>query len=158
LRSVPAALCHDFANIAVVDALGSGTPCIVWSSALPANAATPARYVDLMGSTKPHLLRRIDNNQGLVVELTYAPSTEFYLADREAGRPWVTKLPFVVHVLARVETADAIAKTRLVTTYAYHHGYYDHAEREFRGFGMVEQWDAESFSSAVGSGQFPPEL
>src|SRR5262249_15300745 len=34
--------------------------------------------------------------------------------------------------------------------YRYHHGYYDSAEREFRGFGMVEQWDTESFSTYLG--------
>ena len=31
------------------------------------------------------------------------------------------------------------------TTYSYHHGYFDGAEREFRGFGRVEQVDAEAY-------------
>ena len=31
-----------------------------------------------------------------------------------------------------------------ITRYAYHHGHYDGEEREFRGFGMVEQWDTEA--------------
>ncbi|MBK7410062.1 MAG: hypothetical protein IPJ40_19625 [Saprospirales bacterium] len=31
--------------------------------------------------------------------------------------------------------------------YSYHHGYYDHAEREFRGFGRVEQTDIEDFGT-----------
>ena len=30
--------------------------------------------------------------------------------------------------------------------YAYHHGYFDGKEREFRGFGMVEQFDTEEFA------------
>ncbi len=34
-----------------------------------------------------------------------------------------------------------------VTKRAYHHGYYDRDEREFRGFGMVEAWDAEQFDA-----------
>src|SRR5262249_36930034 len=33
------------------------------------------------------------------------------------------------------------------TRYAYHHGYFDGPEREFRGFGLVEQWDTEAHSS-----------
>ena len=28
---------------------------------------------------------------------------------------------------------------------AYHHGYFDGYEREFRGFGLVEQWDTEEY-------------
>ena len=36
-----------------------------------------------------------------------------------------------------------------MSSYKYHHGYYDHAEREFRGFGMVEQTDSEHFEHWV---------
>ena len=32
-----------------------------------------------------------------------------------------------------------------MSRYAYHHGFFDGLEREFRGFGMVEQWDTEEF-------------
>ena len=65
--------------------------------------------------------------------------------DADAGRPWVTRLPFPVQVVERIETIDWIGRSRLVTRYAYHHGYFDAYEREFRGFGMVEQWDTEEF-------------
>ena len=40
---------------------------------------------------------------------------------------------------------DWIGRNRFVTRYTYHHGYFDGFEREFRGFGMVEQWDTEEF-------------
>ena len=33
----------------------------------------------------------------------------------------------------------------IVTYYTYHHGYYDGIGHEFRGFGMVEQYDTEGF-------------
>ncbi|MGB3465531.1 MAG: toxin TcdB middle/C-terminal domain-containing protein, partial [Cyclobacteriaceae bacterium] len=39
---------------------------------------------------------------------------------------------------------------------AYRHGYYDGTEREFRGFGMVEQRDTESFADFASEGLFPP--
>ena len=42
--------------IQVVDLLGNGTACLVWSSPLPGETYAPLRYVDLMGSRKPHLL------------------------------------------------------------------------------------------------------
>ena len=145
----------DLSSIGVVDLLGTGTACLVWSSPLPSQAPSPLRYVDLLGSQKPYLLTSYKNNLGLEVQLSYAPSTKFYRADAVAGKPWVTRLPFVVHTLERVERYDAVSRHRFVTTYAYHHGYFDGAEREFRGFGMVEQWDTESFSRFCGAGQLP---
>ena len=51
----------------------------------------------------------------------------------------MTRLPFPVQVVERVETNDRVNRNRFVTRYSYHHGFYDGFEREFRGFGMVEQ-------------------
>ena len=98
-----------------------------------------------MGGQKPHLMTGARNNLGAETRVSYAPSTRFYVADETAGTPWVTRLPFPVQVVERVETIDWIGRNRLVTRYAYHHGYFDGYEREFRGFGMVEQWDTEEF-------------
>ena len=36
-----------------------------------------------------------------------------------------------------------------MSRYAYHHGYFDGEEREFRGFGMVEQFDTEKFATLI---------
>ncbi|XXT18155.1 SpvB/TcaC N-terminal domain-containing protein [Sorangium sp. So ce429] len=145
----------ELAAVDVIDLLGSGTGCLVWTSSLP-GARPRVRYIDLLGSKKPHLLTSVANNLGRTTTVTYAPSTKFYLADMAAGRPWVTRLPFVVHVIERVEVFDAISRHRFVTTYTYHHGDYDGVEREMRGFGMVEQRDTESFSAFSGAGFAPP--
>ncbi|MDC0747116.1 SpvB/TcaC N-terminal domain-containing protein [Polyangium mundeleinium] len=144
----------SLSTVGVVDLLGSGTACIVWLSPWRGVAKPPMRYIDLLGSKKPYLLTSVKNNLGAETKLEYAPSTRFYLEDLKAGKPWVTRLSFPVHVLTRVETFDAISKARFVSTYKYHHGYYDGAEREFRGFGLVEQFDAESFSAERGKGLF----
>ncbi|MEO6631029.1 MAG: toxin TcdB middle/C-terminal domain-containing protein, partial [Mucilaginibacter sp.] len=61
------------------------------------------------------------------------------------GTPWVTRLPFPVQCVSETATIDNIAGTRFTSQYSYHHGYYDHAEREFRGFGRVDQTDTEDF-------------
>ncbi len=103
------------------------------------------RYIDLMGGQKPHLLVKTMNNLGAETKVDYAPSTKFYLADKFAGRAWITKLPFPVHCVAKVTVIDKWRNTRFATTYSYHHGYFDGIEREFRGFGRVEQVDVESF-------------
>ncbi|WP_437597398.1 SpvB/TcaC N-terminal domain-containing protein [Sorangium sp. So ce590] len=145
----------ELAAVDVIDLLGSGTGCLVWTSSLP-GARPRMRYIDLLGSVKPHLLTSVANNLGRTTTVTYAPSTKFYLADMAAARPWGTRLPFVVHVIERVEVFDAVSRHRFVTTYAYHHGDYDGVEREMRGFGMVEQRDTESFSAFSGAGFAPP--
>jgi RHS repeat-associated protein len=145
----------DLVAITPTDLLGNGTACLVWSSPLPGDARRQMRYVNLMGGTKPHLLVKTVNNLGAQTRVTYAPSTKFYLQDKWDGNPWITRLPFPVHVVERVETYDYISRNRFVTRYAYHHGYFDGEEREFRGFGMVEQWDTEEFAALTASGELP---
>jgi RHS repeat-associated protein len=142
----------DLTSIEPADLSGNGTVCLVWSSPLPRDAGRPMRYVRLTGGRKPHLLNRVVNNLGAETVVHYAPSTKFYLRDRRDGRPWATRLPFPVHVVERVETYDRISRNRFVTRYAYHHGHFDGEEREFRGFGMVEQWDTEEIGALAGEG------
>ena len=112
-------------------------------------------YLDLMAGQKPHLLVKSKNNLGSETTVEYAPSTKFYLQDKQDDKPWITKLPFPVHVVERTQTYDAISQNRFVTRYAYHHGYFDGVEREFRGFGMVEQWDTEEFAALTADGTLP---
>jgi len=145
----------DVVSIVPTDLLGNGTVCLVWSSPLPGDARRPMRYVNLMGGQKPHLLVKTINNLGAETRVDYASSTKFYLQDKRDGQPWITRLPFPVHVVERVETYDHISRNRFVTRYAYHHGYFDGEEREFRGFGMVEQWDTEQIGALTTSGEFP---
>jgi RHS repeat-associated protein len=142
-------------GLSVVDLLGRGTACLVWSSPLPGNHTRPLTYVDVMGGKKPHVLERVVNNLGSETRIAYASSNKFYLKDKAEGIPWFTRLAFPVHVVERIERYDHVANTKLVTTFAYHHGYFDGNEREFRGFARVDQWDAESFSDRKGKGLFP---
>ena len=150
LSQIPAI--NNLASVAAMDLLGNGTACLAWSSTLPGERTRSLRYIDLMGGRKPHLLVRTINNLGAETLLRYASSTSFYLEDKYAGRPWLTKLPFPVHVVDRVVTLDRIARNRFTTRYAYHHGYFDGREREFRGFGMVEQFDTEEFATLAAEG------
>lgn len=147
---------HSLSQLAVTDLLGNGTACLTWSSTLPNDHQQPLRYVDLMNSKKPHLLTGYKNNMGKEVEFHYKASTHFYIQDKLAGTPWVTKLPFPVHCLQTVVRYDRILKVRFASEYSYHHGYYDHAEREFRGFGRVDQRDSEDIAHFIqqGNGAF----
>jgi len=108
-----------------------------------------------MGEQKPHLLIKTRNNLGAETIVHYAPSTKFYLQDKRDGKPWITRLPFPVHVVERVETIDHLTGNRFVSLYRYRHGYFDGEEREFRGFGYVEQTDTEAYAELAKGNLFP---
>ncbi len=137
------------AQATVTDLFGTATACLVWSTPL---APGEVRYLDLCAGTvrgspragvKPWLLSSLRANKGAETTMEYASSTEFYLADRAAGRPWSTRLPFPVQVVSRIHTTEAVSGTQSTARYAYRHGYFDGVERQFRGFGLVEEWDTE---------------
>jgi len=135
---------HNVDAVQVADLLGNGTACLVWNSHLLADRGRPVCYIDLMGG-KPHLLIGINNSLGATTEIEYTPSTQFYLDDRRKGLPWITRLPFPVHCVSRVTLRDHWRNTAFTSSYRYHHGYFDGVEREFRGFGCVEQVDVEDY-------------
>jgi hypothetical protein len=144
------------ARVDVIDILGTGTASLVWSSPLPSLQGRQVMYVDLMAGTKPHLMKSIVNNLGAETQLTYAPSTKFYLEDKAAGIKWLTRLTFPVHVVARVDHFDRISNSHLTSLYRYRHGFFDGVEREFRGFAYVEQVDAEAFTLGPDTSEFQP--
>ena len=147
-------------DVSVIDLLGTGTACIAWTSGLPGDVDRTLRYIDLTASKKPYLLTTVANNIGGLHTITYAPSTRFAVQDRAAGAPWLTRLPFCVHVVEQLVTTDAITRTSLTSQYSYHHGFYDGVEREFRGFARVDVLDADAVPAQSGSGDFtetPPE-
>jgi len=101
------------------------------------DAANRFQYVDFTNGAHPNLLTRISNGLGMETTISYQSSTDDYLADREAGKPWATKLPFPVQVVKSVTVKDLNSGQEHVTEYAYRNGYYDGVEKEFRGFGGV---------------------
>jgi RHS repeat-associated protein len=148
----------DATNVRLADLLGTGTDGILWTYDFGAFSDSTYKFLDLTGGVKPYILDHMDNHIGAVTKVSYAPSTRFYLEDD--ARPetrWRTPLPFPVQVVARVEAIDEISHGKLTTEYRYHHGYWDGKEREFRGFGMVEQLDTETFADYHASGEHGSE-
>ncbi|MCP4150684.1 MAG: sugar-binding protein, partial [bacterium] len=134
------------------DVLGNGTTCLVFTKIAP----DPKHYYyDFVGETiigekpqkslKPYLLNQIDNNLGAVTRVQYCSSVKFYLEDKKAGRPWITKQHFPVQVVEEVISIDRVSGSRYTNRFKYHDGYYDTEERQFKGFGYVESWDTETF-------------
>ncbi|KAA8892865.1 virulence plasmid 65kDa B protein-domain-containing protein [Sphaerosporella brunnea] len=143
-------------SVEAFDLLGQGTACLCWTSAHAAAESGPAgsmSYINFMGGQKPQLLTKYSNRLEGEMTISYTPSTKFYLQDEPRGKPWKTRLPLPVQCVERKTTRDTIAQVSFTSRYAYHDGYYDGVEREFRGFGLVEQWDAEDirFSTATGT-------
>lgn len=157
-------------DVDVTDLLGTGTACLVWTSPLPSAGGAATRYLDLSRGTrtdlpptddrlagcKPYLLCAVRNSLGASTTIEYAASTRDQIADRRDGHPWVTTLPFPVHVVAAVTIADGVTGDRITTGYRYRHGWFDGVEREFRGFGMVETRDSEQVGDAPTGQNLPP--
>jgi RHS repeat-associated protein len=132
--------------VRLVDMLGNGTEGLLWTYDFGTFSDSTFKFLDLNGGLKPYLLNERNNHAGARTLVEYAPSTRFYLADDTMPQTrWRTRLPFPVQVVSRVEVIDEISGGKLTTEYRYHQGYWDGDEREFRGFGMVEQFDTETF-------------
>jgi RHS repeat-associated protein len=133
-------------SVRLIDLEGTGVSGLLWSRDANGSSRGHLQFLDFTGGIKPYLLNRMDNNLGAETRVEYRPSTRDYLRDhRNPKTRWQTPLPFPVQVVAKVELIDHLSRGKLTTEYRYHHGYWDGAEREFRGFGMVEQLDTESF-------------
>lgn len=111
------------------------------------NAAARYQYVDFMGGIQPNLLTKISNGLGMETTISYKPSTVDYLAARDAGTAWTTKLPFPVQVVKSVVVKDLNSGQEYETDYAYRDGYYDGVEKEFRGFGEVTKLERGDVSA-----------
>ncbi|MEQ1619806.1 MAG: SpvB/TcaC N-terminal domain-containing protein [Methylococcales bacterium] len=143
----------DLDGVRLVDLLGNGVAGVLWTRDARIDHRVQYFFFDFTGGNKPYLLNEMNNHIGAVTKVDYAPSTREYLRDQACKTTrWRTPLPFPVQVVTRVEVIDEISRGKLTTEYRYHHGYWDGAEREFRGFGMVEQLDTESFEKYGATG------
>ena len=139
----------QLSTLRVLDFLGDGTPCLVWSSPLH-GAATPIQYLPLTNRVRPRLLTSIDDAMGKVVRVGYSSSASHYLRDKRSGIPWRSKLPSHTVVADLYEVIDLVGGTRLVTRLEYHDGHFDGEERAFRGFGLVDRYDTQLVPDGAG--------
>ena len=148
----------DTDALRLTDLLGNGVGGVLWSAEASGLSRANMFFLDFTGGTKPYVLNEMDNHMGALTRVAYAPSTRFYLQDeKRLETQWKTPLPFPVQVVARVEVIDSISRGKLTTEYSYHHGYWDGAEREFRGFGRTDQRDTEIFTDYHSTGLHPSD-
>ncbi|SHF57127.1 RHS repeat-associated core domain-containing protein [Fodinibius roseus] len=140
-------------DVRLADLLGNGISGLLWSGNAQGTGRDHLFFLDFTGGTKPYLLDEMDNNLGAITRVRYASSTRFYREDQQQPETrWKTTLPFPVQVVSQVEVIDELSGGKLTSEYRYHHGYWDGEEREFRGFGLVEQMDTEVFDDYNRSG------
>lgn len=127
LQNTPA---YNAQNTAIreADINGDGADEIVFSN------DQGIQYVDFSTGPQPFLLKNVDNGLGRTIHITYKSSTEDYIADQDAGKPWEHELPFPVQVVNRVTVHDANSGDNYTIDYHYRDGFYDGVEKEFRGF------------------------
>ncbi|UKZ54352.1 hypothetical protein TrVGV298_008160 [Trichoderma virens] len=154
----------------ILDLGGQGLTSLCWVSDLyhgggddndarSTSGLSTVYFVNLSGPQHPGLLEKWSNGTGLETTCTYKSSFSFYSEDAAQGTPWATKLPFPLLCVSQTVMVDKVTQTSSTARYAYHNGYYDYAEKMFRGFQMVETWDAEEFDSVTASPfQRPPVL
>jgi RHS repeat-associated protein len=138
----PAPYIENLASVRVLDFLGDGTSCLVWSSSLP-GVPSAIRFLRLTGGIVPQLLLSVDNGMGQEVRFTYSSSASHYLRDLRGGRSWRSKLPSHTVVVDRREVVDQVAGARSVSHFEYHDGRFDGTRRAFGGFTLVDQYDME---------------
>lgn len=99
---------------------------------------------------RPDVLEQIENGLGGTTSLEYRPSTQ-WLNTTVGGS---NSLPFVTWTLTRIERDDGLCDDQgkacvspgshsLQSEMRYGFGLFDANTREFRGFGTVEQYDAD---------------
>ncbi|WP_316753708.1 SpvB/TcaC N-terminal domain-containing protein [Pedobacter gandavensis] len=130
-------------DVVIADLLGTGMPCIIFNKKRSINNKEPLKYSNPLAGKQPYLLTNFKNNRGIDVVISYKPSTYYYLEDKKNDNPWVTNLHFPVQCVSKIKTTDQVRNSSTITEYKYHHGYYDHFSKEFRGFGRVDQIDNE---------------
>ncbi len=138
----------DLASVQMLDLLGDGTACLVWSSGLPGRDRSPISYLRLGSSNPARLLEALENGFGKRTSFTYSNSAMHYLRDKNLGRGWYSLLPQHRTVVDSLEVFDEVGGARAITRYVYHDGIFDSVERSFRGFALVEQYDTEYYKNS----------
>ncbi|KAF5683976.1 insecticidal toxin complex [Fusarium circinatum] len=143
---------NQLSSISTVDLFGKGTACLCWSGKVPgSSSAQTLYYIDLAPGPKPDCLASYQNGRGSRVEVSYRSSNWYYLQDERAGASWSTKIGFPIQCVSQVRILDDTTGLLNTKSFTYHDGYYDAPDKEFRGFGMVEQRESVVFNIKTSS-------
>ncbi|MGO8926297.1 MAG: SpvB/TcaC N-terminal domain-containing protein [Limisphaerales bacterium] len=129
------------------DINGNGSTDFIWENWDPVARGYRTEFYDFLGAAKPNLLSVIDNGVGLRTSIEYKTTTDYYVAARQAGHPWHTRLPFPSQVVSKITKSTGLdldsipGPDQYITEFSYYDGYYDSFMKEFRGFAFAKQID-----------------
>lgn len=120
---------EDTTQVLYADMNGNGTTDIVW-----VDIDGQVTYLEVF-PLRPNLLTRIENHIGMIQSIGYGTSVEHLAAD---DYDWDTTLPHSMVVVERLDVWDELTEVHHIVRLAYHDGFYDGTEKQFRGFARVE--------------------
>ncbi len=120
-------------TVLFADMNGNGSDDVVWIK------NGNMHYLELF-PVRPNLLDRIENSLGSITQVTYGSSVEQMARDENADPAihWEHPLPHPMTVVTHVDKWDELTHVHEVVEYKYHNGFYDGAEKDFRGYTEVE--------------------
>ncbi|MFJ7315456.1 SpvB/TcaC N-terminal domain-containing protein [Pseudomonas sp. NPDC098747] len=135
---MPSGVRYDMlSQVSFVDMSGTGMANLV----LTISHMTPAHFCYAFTNTKPFLLEQINNNLGACSTLTYRSSAQEWLDEKKENPDARCHLPFPMPLLSSTVSLDEISGNQLSQSCSYLQGVYAGLDREFRGFGFVQQLD-----------------
>jgi len=97
---------------------------------------------------KPYLLTASNNNMGCSAQVVYRSSAQEWLDEKHRILTLkhfpISYLPFPVQIVSQQRQLDEVTGNCLTQSFNYCQGVYDGQEREFRGFGYLQETDSES--------------
>ncbi|KVZ76582.1 hypothetical protein WL22_00835 [Burkholderia ubonensis] len=133
-------------QVSFADMEGTGTVNLV----LTVSHMVPSHWCYSFSRTKPYLLEQISNNMGAHTTLSYRSSAQEWLDEKQANPASVCHLPFPMPLLSRTVSLDEVSGNTLSQRFQYRQGVYAGADREFRGFGFVQQLDTDNTAASTG--------
>ncbi|VVM56982.1 SpvB/TcaC N-terminal domain-containing protein [Pseudomonas fluorescens] len=137
-----------FSQVSFADLQGLGCASLI----LTLTHMQPQHWRYDFVSAKPYLLTSSNNNMGCSTRVIYRSSAQEWLDEKRRlltlKRLPVCHLPFPVTVVKKQQQLDEITGNCLTQTFTWREGFYDSRDREFRGFGQLQQTDSESASGA----------
>ncbi len=119
------------------DVNGNGSADVLWNTSY--FGAAGLAYIDFAPADQPYQLKTITNGIGQITTLAYRSSVADLVRDRDTPLAWSTKPPFPVPVIASITVSDGLQQ--YVSNFTYRNGYYDGAEKQFRGFASATRRD-----------------
>ncbi|HFT1740471.1 TPA: SpvB/TcaC N-terminal domain-containing protein [Vibrio vulnificus] len=132
-------------QLSLSDLFGTGTTCLLLSQRSP---SLRHWVMDFCQGRKPHLMTGMNNNTGSDTKLEYGSSVHEWL-NQQLNKDKRNELPFPVIVLKKSTVTDEVTSNRVVQTWRYFNGRYDHREKRVMGFGRVEITNSEQAVNVV---------